>query len=49
MWVRPIGVAGEPFAPAGRVFREWVSVERRDKDEWRELMDEAIRFVGGAK
>ncbi len=38
---------GEPFAPAGRVFKEWVLVERRDTKKWQDLMDEAIQFVGG--
>ncbi len=36
---------GEPFAPAGRVFKEWVSVSRRDAAQWRKLMGEALRFV----
>jgi hypothetical protein len=26
---------GEPFAPAGRVFRQWVLVVDRDIDRWR--------------
>jgi len=36
---------GEPFAPAGRVFKEWVSVSRRDAEHWRQLRDEVLRFV----
>ncbi len=36
---------GEPFAPAGRVFREWVFVRGRDAKRWRALMREAIEFV----
>ncbi len=36
---------GEPFAPAGRVFREWVLVPGRDGKQWRALMREAIEFV----
>ena len=36
---------GEPFAPAGRVFREWVLVRGRDAKRWRPLMREAIEFV----
>ncbi|HIF05758.1 MAG TPA: hypothetical protein EYQ64_02065 [Gemmatimonadetes bacterium] len=39
---------GEPFAPAGRVFKEWALVEQRDTKKWQDLMDEAIQFVGGA-
>ena len=37
---------GEPFAPAGRVFKEWVLVKKRDAKYWLELLDEAIAFVG---
>jgi hypothetical protein len=37
---------GQPFAPAGRVFREWVSVPVADRGLWRELLQEGIRFVG---
>jgi uncharacterized protein (TIGR02453 family) len=32
---------GEPFAPAGRVFREWVEVPDPDRRRWRELLREA--------
>ena len=32
---------GEPFAPAGRVFREWVAVPRPDHDLWQRLLGEA--------
>jgi hypothetical protein len=39
---------GQPFAPAGRVFREWVLVPERDDRRWAELMAEARSFVGGA-
>jgi hypothetical protein len=35
---------GLPFAPAGRVFREWVSV--RDPDHWPGLLREGVAFVG---
>ncbi len=38
---------GEPFAPAGRTFREWVLVRRRDEAMWASLMDEARLFVIG--
>lgn len=38
---------GEAFAPAGRVFREWLKVRERDAGQWRALMDEARGFVGG--
>lgn len=36
---------GEPFAPAGKVFREWVSIPRRDRRRWRALLREGIGFV----
>jgi hypothetical protein len=32
---------GEAFAPAGRVFREWVAVPRPDRRRWRSLLTEA--------
>ena len=38
------GVA-QPFAPAGRVFKEWVLVSDRDPDQWRTLLVEARSFV----
>ncbi|HEY2288180.1 MAG TPA: MmcQ/YjbR family DNA-binding protein [Streptosporangiaceae bacterium] len=38
---------GQPFAPAGRTFREWVLIDDRDPDRWAELIDEAWAFAGG--
>jgi len=32
---------GEVFAPAGRVFREWVAIPRPDRRRWRSLLTEA--------
>jgi uncharacterized protein (TIGR02453 family) len=40
---------GEPFAPAGRVFREWVAVTRPDRRRWRALLDEARSHAAGAE
>jgi hypothetical protein len=37
--------AGQPFAPAGKVFREWVSVPARDRGRWRSLLREGMAFV----
>lgn len=37
--------AGQPFAPAGRTFREWVLVAERDAPRWRALIDEAREFA----
>ncbi|MEM8746024.1 MAG: hypothetical protein AAGF91_04925 [Actinomycetota bacterium] len=39
---------GQPFAPAGKVFREWVAVTDPDEDRFRSLVDESIAFVDGA-
>ena len=36
---------GAPFAPAGKVFREWVLVENRDETVWLGLLDEARAFA----
>lgn len=36
---------GKPFAPAGRVFSEWVSVPVPDRRRWRDLLREGIAFV----
>lgn len=38
---------GEPFAPAGRVFREWVLIADRDEQLWTTLIAEACEFVVG--
>ena len=37
--------AGEPFAPAGRAFREWARIPGRDANLWRALIDEARAFA----
>lgn len=37
--------AGRPFAPAKRVFKEWVLVEVQDDDHWHRLLEESIDFV----
>ncbi len=37
--------AGASFAPAGKVFREWVLVEEHDEDRRTELLRESIAFV----
>jgi hypothetical protein len=36
---------GQPFAPAGRVFGEWVSIPKRDRRRWRALLHEGVAFV----
>jgi len=37
---------GKPFAPAGKVFREWLSVPSPDRALWRKLLREGLAFVG---
>jgi hypothetical protein len=37
---------GRPFAPAGKVFKEWISIPKRDRRVWRALLEEGIAFVG---
>ena len=37
---------GLPFAPNGRVFREWVAVPHADEDRWRALLAEALANAG---
>jgi hypothetical protein len=37
---------GEPFAPAGKTFREWLSVPTPDRRRWLRLLREGIEFVG---
>ena len=36
---------GDPFAPNGRVFREWVSLPEADRDRWRRILAEALDFA----
>jgi len=38
---------GREFAPAGKVFREWVAVSGENTDRWPSLIEESIGFVGG--
>jgi len=38
---------GRAFAPAGKVFREWVAVPARDDGRWPSLIEESIEFVAG--
>ena len=38
---------GQPFAPAGKVFKEWVLVEEHDEELWEALIRESVGFVAG--
>jgi hypothetical protein len=40
---------GEPFAPNGRVFREWVTIPEPDADVWERLLAEARDFAAPAR
>jgi hypothetical protein len=40
---------GLPFAPAGRVFKEWLLVPDRDEARWEALLTDAYAFVGGGR
>ena len=37
--------SGETFAPAGKAFREWVSIPSIDRDLWQQLLAEAVEFA----
>lgn len=41
--------AGRPFAPAGKVFREWLSVPKPDPGCWLALLNEGATFVASTK
>lgn len=36
---------GDPFAPAGKVFREWVLLPTPERDRWQALLAEALAFA----
>ena len=36
---------GRPFAPAGRVFAEWVSIPKPDRKRWLALLREGVAFA----
>jgi hypothetical protein len=36
---------GDPFAPAGKVFREWVSIPTVDRVLWQQVLAEAVEFA----
>lgn len=40
---------GRPFAPAGRVFKEWLLIPDRDERRWGALLEEAYAFVGAGR
>lgn len=36
---------GQQFAPAKKVFKEWVAIPQRDRRRWRALLRESVAFV----
>jgi len=36
---------GKPFGPAGKIFKEWLSVPKLDRKRWRALLREGVEFV----
>lgn len=36
---------GEPFAPAGKVFREWLTIATVDRSLWQQVLAEAVEFA----
>lgn len=36
---------GQPFAPAGKIFREWAAIPTVHRDQWHTLLAEAIDFA----
>jgi hypothetical protein len=40
---------GQPFAPAGRTFREWAAVPVRDRRRWQGLLAEARDHAAAAR
>jgi hypothetical protein len=45
--VRTVG--GWPFAPNGRVLREWVACPLVARESWTDLLNEARRYVDGGQ
>lgn len=40
---------GQPFAPAGKVFKEWLSVPKADRRRWRALLREGVAHAAPPK
>jgi hypothetical protein len=39
---------GEPFAPAGRTFREWAAITVPDRRRWQDFLTEARAYAAAA-
>ncbi len=40
--------AGQSFSPAGRVFREWLSVPLQQREDWPLRLEQAFAFANGS-
>lgn len=40
--------SAEPFAPAGRRFKEWALITNRDEPTWEQLLQDAMSFVASS-
>ncbi|MEO6487394.1 MAG: hypothetical protein ABIO78_05540 [Thermoanaerobaculia bacterium] len=40
---------GEPFAPNGRVFREWIAIPNPRRRTWTKLLEEAWQFAAAQR
>ena len=40
---------GRPFAPSGRVFKEWVACPAPARESWTDLLNEAKHYVDGVR
>lgn len=40
---------GRPFAPSGRVFKEWVACPAPGRESWTDLLNEAKHYVDGVR
>jgi len=38
---------GQPFGPAGKIFKEWLSIPQPDERRWLALLREGIAFMSG--
>ena len=47
--VQELIAAGQalPFAPNGRIFKEWAAFPEPDREEWAAVLEEARQFVSG--
>ncbi|MFW2384060.1 MAG: hypothetical protein ACN4GZ_20070 [Acidimicrobiales bacterium] len=40
---------GQPFAPAGKVFSEWVAIPAFDEQQWTKHIEASMAFVDGTE